>query len=107
MPNISVCLGVEKEAARGIQRCRNVGFEEEQSNPVFKPCNLQALLQWYGRLAIQRELQLRQVHIHNLSRAYILRVRIISTDGQNHQSIYAEPLQCRHTLNAREENYNA
>lgn len=52
----------------------------------------------------KENLQLRQVHIHNLSRAYILRVRIISMDGQTHPSIFAHPLQCRHTLNAREEN---
>lgn len=31
MPNISVCLGVEKEAGSGIQRCRNVGFREKRS----------------------------------------------------------------------------
>lgn len=104
MPNISVCLGVEKEAARGIQGCRNVGFWEEQSNLVFKPCSLQALLQWKGRLATERESPLRQVHIHNPSTAYTLGVRMISTDGLNQQSVYAKPLQCRHTSNAREEN---
>lgn len=38
---------------------------------------------------------------YNLSRTSFLRVRIVSRDGQNHPSLPANPLQCRHTLSAR------